>query len=282
MKSNQIIFKGLSLIVILSFFSCGSNYKHSFTEEEINNVVSKSLQHPIILQKKGIKISEINDYPRFSDVSLNLLTDNVRFRLGKNNLEFDIKKFNLGERTVEENNTGFKLNKSGQNLCVITNSEDPNYYYSERVEKYFEKTDKYLFAYLSRSYGVSLKAKTAYGFYKLEMNESDGNLVRETKQKLIYLNSPSQGDIFSKNSKILLDFFLVNHTIKEQRGYLELSINDVSFVLNKWAPFSIEGLDYGKYRVQLKAFTKEGKEIETLKMKNSFVDFEVKEEAVFE
>lgn len=282
MKSSKIIFRRLSVVVVLVFFSCSSKFEHSFTEEEINDVVSKSLQQPIILEKKGIKISEFIDYPRFSDVSLDLLTENVRFIYGKNNLEFNIKKFNLGEQTVEESATGFKFNKSGQNLCVINDSEDQSYFYSERVEKYFDKTDQYLFAYLSRSYGVALKSESSFGFYKLDMNESDGNLTKENKQKLIYLNSPAKGDIYGKSSKILLDFFLVNHKINEQGSYLELTINDVSFVLNKWAPFIIEGLDYGKYSVQLKAFTKDGKEIETVKMNNSFVEFEVKEEAIFE
>lgn len=261
---------------------CNSKFEHSFTEEEIEEEVKKHTVHPLIIEKKGIKLTEFVDYPPFEDVTLSLLTENVRFRQGKNNLSFNINKFNLGEKTVAETEVDLKVNQAGQNLTLVTSNNKLQKHYRGEFEYEFAEGTNYFLTYLSRSYEVSLKAQGSFALFKAVTDQIKGEISVDKNEKMLVLNNPLQGESFKKDTKILLDFFLVNFSLEGTGNYLILTINNELFKLKKWSPFMIEGLDYGVYEIELKAFNQKGEQLKGAILKSPKVTIEVKEDIVFE
>jgi hypothetical protein len=71
--------------------------------------------------------------------------------------------------------------------------------------------------------------------------------------------SRPKGEYVGENAKkVMLDFYLIN-TDLEDRGYLvRASINGVSFDLDTWQPFFIEGLQEGENTITLELLDSEG------------------------
>jgi hypothetical protein len=253
-------------------FSCGSEYQHEFTEEQIKEQVGKYNSRPLILEQGNIVITEVIDIPPFEDVTLELMRENVKIRQGSNKLEFTIQKFILGEKTVAETEKGLVKENSGQYLMVVSEGEDKNY--SNHVKKDFVKGDNQLLAFLCRSYGVSLKSADAHLFYNINVNNLDGKITKNTKSTFLYLNAPERGKKFRVSDPILLDFFLVNFAIQKQGNFLKLKIDNNEFELYKWCAFTVSGLEVGEHKISLQAYNKEGKPMsgELLKRENATIE----------
>lgn len=274
------VLKSIIFSFVLLLISCGQEQTHNFSKEEIEKEVKAQLIRPIVLEKESVKLIEVVDIPPFEGVSIQLLHNNVSFNQTNNRFEFDIKKFNLGEKTIEELETGLKLNALGQYLKIFKGSVNNDKYYSGIVEQNLSKGENYLLAYLCRSYGVSLKSKGASVYYKIDVNQGESTLQEEKKKPVLLINSPKKNEIFNKKSKILLDFFIVNLDIGKGGNYLKVSVNDVSFNLYKWSPFVLTGLDYGKHKIKVSVCDKKGNSI--IEELTKEVEIEIKEISVFE
>ena len=103
---------------------------------------------------------------------------------------------------------------------------------------------------------MSVKTKDAYVLRELPAGDAvDG--FDETAPHLFY--SRPKGSYEGEDAKkVMLDFFLVN-TDLEGAGYMvRASINGVSFEIDKWQPYFIEGLPEGESTIELALLDSEG------------------------
>lgn len=270
----------LSLLVTLAF-GCGSANNKEFTEEEIEQELAKYSSRGAIYTQKGIKLTELLDFPPFEDVSLSLLSKNVNFKPGKNKLEFDVLKFNLGEKTAEESLLGIKTIEGGQRLLLSEiNSAEHNAVFSNNAEREFKEGENFLLCLLQRSNRITLKGKEAKKLYKITILDN-GSSIEESKEKVLKILSPFPKENAVVESKILLDFIVFNEAISEKGSFLLVQIDDLQFKIFNDSPYVIEGLEAGKHEIKVSLMSKEGKLIESNLPTVDQISFEVTEETGF-
>lgn len=244
--------------VLLS--SCGGNDDENFTKEEIAEVLAIANYSPIILERGGIKLTEFTDFPPFEDVETSIATQNQTFKMGMNKIEFKNKFFNLGEKTAEETIHNVRLNEGGQYLGVLT----PKKPTEKVIQSYFEtdvdKGDNYFLCFLSRSYDVSVRNPKASFLFKINADPSGCYSETNLADTVVALLQPNGHYSSTEKNKIMFDFFLKNVSL-DGGNYLSVLIDNVEFKIEKWAPFIIQGLDYGKHIIEIDLRNKEGKSI---------------------
>jgi len=268
------------LVVVLLSFSCGSEYQHEYSDEEIKEELSKYNFRPVIIEQGNLVLKEVVDIPPFEDVSLELMHKNVKFRQGSNQLDFDLKKFVLGERTVAETETGLTKEVSGQYLMVV--GDEGNKYFSKHLKKDFSKGKNHLLAFLCRSYGISVKSDNSYTFHDININGLDGEISKNDKSPFLYLNTPEKEKKLTVSDPVLLDFYLVNFNIKKGGNYLVLKIDQQEIKLTKWCAYTVSGLSVGEHTFSIKAFNKEGSPLSGNLLEKVSTTFQITEGLIFE
>ncbi|MFM7021436.1 MAG: hypothetical protein ACKOXB_00545 [Flavobacteriales bacterium] len=248
------MYKYLVLALCFALTACGG--EEEATEKMVEDApLNNQLQEKklIILSKNGILLTEFNDFPVFSDAELNLISPkNGKARMGKNDFEFEVKKFPLMTRTAEEDKTGLKTEKEGQHIKFIYSGHLPKITNSSAIEENLSPGENYIFAVLSRSYNLSVHAAEK-GFLMSKISILDNSSKIETaKGSHMVPISPVGEYPYEKSKKILLDFFLVNTQLSEKGNYVLVTIDDTEFIIRKWAPFMIEGLEPGMHSVSFK------------------------------
>ncbi len=277
MIKKIIILNTLFLLV-----ACQSNIEHNFSKEEITEESKKFGQRSIILENKGIRLVEIIDFPVFEDVTLDFLSKNAKYLEGKNKVEFAIKGFNLGEKTVAESDLELPLEEGGQYLLLSDINGKKHKKFSSHSEIELNQGENYLMAFLTRSYKMTLKSKSANLFLKITTTSSDGNISFEKSEPFVFLNAPEGSYDITKHKKILLDFSLFNIDINKKGNHLSVNIDGNEFKLFKSAPFYIEGLGIGKHSIKITLKDNKNEVLKGKLIKEITRDFEITDSSLFE
>ena len=253
----MIRFTLLSLVVLLT--ACSQGNISNINPDEIDAAFSEHVDI-IILEDKGVKITEANDFPLFLDCCLNFITPKANAFFGPNEFEFGIKNFDLIGSTVDEKKKGVRLNDKGQFLYVIKNRNEITRVNSTKFAFDLSHGVTNYFIAPSRSYEMSIKNDSSYLAFEYDVEE-DSCSFKEIKEPAIYLCSPSGIYPNSHSDKVLLDFFVINTEINEQTRVKITIDKDVHFIVNKWAPFYVEGLKSGNHTIKLQLVDKDGNQI---------------------
>ena len=157
---------------------------------------------------------------------------------------FDVENYKLGNQTEKTLVSDLANSDKGQHIHFITNNEPYSAHYEGKFEKYIEENNSIILAFLSRSYHESVKNKNAY---VLMQTGEKYNLDKE----YIFYSRPKSNYSGSASEKILLDFYLVNTEISKEGNRVRVTINDQEFMIYKWAPYYIEGLQKGEATIKI-------------------------------
>ena len=272
----------LGLGVIFGIVSCSNSGRQTIEEEEVIAQLEQHRYRPQIIVVDEIKITEVLDYPPFEDVSLKLITENVRFRPGKNRMEFIVGKFFLGEQTAEESEMNTSINEGGQYLLLV----DPitgnrSKYYAPNLEMELMLGPNYLASILVRSNNISLKGDSALQLYQIatESATAQKTAVEECKALYIDLVSPEPNQVFMGEQKILLD--VVSNNMDWTKYNVKLKLDGKEVVLSNNNPYLIEGLTYGKHNVSIQLIDEGGKPVKSLLPTSKKYSFEISEDSGF-
>lgn len=275
----KYLFQVIGLLCLMT--ACINEQQYDISQEQIDEVVNKAMDDPIIYKKGGITLTELRDIPPFDDINLALVSNNVDFRQGDNVLSFDISKFNLGERTVNENETNVLVNPSGQYLSVERLGAARTKTFSKNVQVNLNHGVNYLYANLVRSYNVSLRSDSSFVFVKIN-TESNEPVVEEKSKAYLNINFPSNGDKFTER-QVLLDFTLLNAESLKKNYQVEVLIDETKFIVGKQAPYVISGLEIGKHKIVVVVVDKDtGKEITGELLQKQTVEIEIRDATVFD
>tara|TARA_B110000211_G_scaffold228124_1_gene283851 strand:+ start:116 stop:955 length:840 start_codon:yes stop_codon:yes gene_type:complete len=258
--------KFLSIICsVLFLFSCGGDEELDFSDEKINEAIKLGNYSAIVLERDGIKLTEVFNIPKFKAVEASLEAENQRFSLGENKIEFQTKKFNIGQRTVDQDIHKVRNEERGQYLSVTRNNGPAVKQYGTNIEANLKNGENYFLCFLNRSYDISLKVPKASILFKIDATPngcSSNTNVTDTAAYVIH--QPSGIFTGLETGKILLDFYLKNISIGKNGNYAVVKINQTEFKLSKWAPYWITGLKKGKHIITIEIFSKDGKKINSV------------------
>lgn len=262
--------------------SCGGGDDEDIDQEKLNAAIKEANYSPIILERGGIKLTEVYNIPQFENVKLTLETNKQRFKLGENKIEFKSKYFNLGQKTVNEKDFALPNESMGQHLGLITNRGEFSKKYSNELVANVDTGNNVYLGYLNRSYDMCLKTDSASFLIELKANENGISYNGKLTDTAYAISQPTGIYTGISKEKIIVDFVLKNISIGNNGNYAILTIDNVDFKISKWASYQMTGLTNGKHKLSVQLYNKEGKKIESIFADNCVSEIELKNINLFE
>lgn len=266
----------------IQLFSCGGEKEVTFSDEEIKAFESELKQRPIVIERNGIKLTEVTDIPVFSNASLNLLSNNIKFQPGNNLIEFDVEGFNLGETTVESKNYQAGKSINSQSILIVGDDNKNTQVYEAKANLNLKLGSNKKVAFLNRSYNICLKHPEASCFFEINIDNNGSSLQTNFSDSLLYVTLPRGEYSGNDVNNLIFDFYLANINIGNKGNYLSLFIDEVEFKIFKYAAYRIEGLKFGKHIISAKLKNEKGEVIENVISEDNTYTFELTEISIFE
>ncbi|MCB0791134.1 MAG: phosphopeptide-binding protein [Flavobacteriales bacterium] len=172
--------------------------------------------------------------------------------------DFSVSGFELKQQTPDAPERGCANSPDGQHIHFILNNEPYLAKYEPSFTEKVEPGHNVLLAFLSRSYHESVKDPSAFVVKEFDMpGNSDvrGNIDRYAN---LFYSRPKGDYKKSDGERVLLDFYLVNAALSPEGLRVRATIDGQSFLLTKWAPYFIEGLELGEHTVRLELVDRDG------------------------
>lgn len=203
-----------------------------------------------------IKLTKLEGSPAYETAQL--VNKNINFDEQEHFFQFDVTDYLLGEQTEKEFSFDLANSAKGQHIHFIVNNGPYSAFYSSHFKKKLEESNNVILAFLSRSYHESVKNPNSFFLTQI----GDGEKIDLTKDFLFY--SRPKGVYKGKDTeKLLLDFYLVNTNISPSGNKVKATIQDAEFIIDKWAPYYIEGLPKGEISIKLELIDEKGELIDT-------------------
>lgn len=271
----------ISLFTI-HLFSCGGEEEITFSDEEIKAFESELIQRPIVIERNGIKLTEVTDIPVFKNASLKLLSNKIKFQPGTNLIEFDVDGFNLGETTVESKNYQVGKSINSQSILIVGDNNINTQVFEAKANLNLKLGSNKKVAFLNRSYNICLKQPQASCFFEINIDENGSSLQTNVQDSLLYVTLPRGEYSGNDINNVIFDFYLANISIGNKGNYLSLFIDEVEFKIYKYAAYRIQGLKYGKHIISAKLKNENGEIIKNVISDDNTYTIELSEISVFE
>lgn len=173
--------------------------------------------------------------------------------------KFSIKGYVLREQTTDAGERGCANSPDGQHLHLIINNKPYLAKYDSVFREKLEPGHNVVLAFLSRSYHESLKEVGQYQITDLFLPGGGGVPEHDyLNAQNLYYSRPKGEYKKSESTKILLDFYLTTTTLSDNGDRVRATIDGEPWILTKWAPYFIEGLELGEHTVRLELLDKNG------------------------
>lgn len=203
-------------------------------------------------EKGGLKVYAMEDSYAYPDA--NLTTD---FEGGKVypsgesiSFNFDVENYELGIQTPDVEERGLAFSEKGQHIHHILNNEPYHAHYMPNLANDLEDGHYVMVAFLARSYHESIKNGQSFAVTQFDVG-SAGEQTDLSAPHLVYSRPKSTYTGPEECGKLMLDFYLLNTDLAADGNKVRATINGNEFVLPKWAPYAIEGLEYGEVNIKL-------------------------------
>ncbi len=185
-------------------------------------------QEVLVLEKDGIKLTEIKAEPSEAILTLNTKS----FKEGVNKLNFVVE--------------GVK----DYNISYLAN----NYYLTQFSSDVFEMEFMYgnnvFLAFLTDKNNIAIKSNKGCVLKNAVVGVE--NMFDMNQPHLFYYLPKEQ------TTNPILDFYLVNTTIKENGNKVKVTINQTEFIIEKWAAYQISGLPNPQNSIRIQLIDKNG------------------------
>jgi hypothetical protein len=99
---------------------------------------------------------------------------------------------------------------------------------------------------------ITTTLRANYGRYDKETDNFD------LKGQHMFYSRPKGEYVGNDTKKIMLDFYLINTNLSPEGNKVRATINGTEFMLDRWLPYSIEGLPMGQTKIKLELLNSAG------------------------
>lgn len=213
-----------------------------------------------IFNANGIRVYAKTTTDNFPTASLTELTSKEEVKIGKNTFNYKVEAYKLKNQSPSANTNALANSGKGQHIHFILNNGPYQAKYEPNFEVELKEGSHLVLAFLSRSFHESVKNKEGFVLKQYFLNSND-TLANIDKDPLLFYSRPKGTYKMSDAQKILLDFFLVNATLAKNGNKVKVHVNENSFVVDKWQPYIIEGLQKGEHTIQIELIDKNNKPV---------------------
>ncbi|NMM49786.1 phosphopeptide-binding protein [Flammeovirgaceae bacterium KN852] len=244
------------LAILIVGVSCTTTKDGS---EEESTEDSSAMVEEVITEKPAITISPVNNSPEFEDSMLEMMSpsESGSMEQGMVQFNFNVKNYTLASQTQDADIKQCANSAKGQHIHLILNNQPYSAHYDANFEKELEAGHYVSLAFLSRSYHESLKNPDAYVIRQFTVGDVDAEPADLTQPHMFY--SRPKGEYSGADiKKVLLDFYLLNTDLSSEGNKVRATINDDTFLIDKWQPYFIEGMSMGENTIKLELIDSEG------------------------
>jgi hypothetical protein len=209
-----------------------------------------------------ITLTPLTGSPAFEEATLSL-TSAEPGEAGDYNFAFDVQNYELGTQTKSIPDNGLANSGKGQHIHFIVDNSPYSAHYesSFSTDKLSEPGNHVVLAFLSRSYHESVKnmgeGATSYFIDQYQIGDDEAEQADLSAPHMFYSRPKGtyKGDDIKR---LMLDFFLLNIDLSPDGNKVRATINGTEFMIDKWQPYVIEGLEPGEVKVKLELLDAEG------------------------
>ncbi len=251
----------LLAIVLVFTIACEDSKKEADKAEESEETTTN------VEEKSQVKFYELEGSPDFPDAKLTMLAPtSPMVEEGEVEFAFQVENYNLKDQTSNAGENGLANSGKGQHVHFILNNGPYSAHYDEAFMKDLPQGEHLVLAFLSRSYHESVKNENSYTLAKLSVGEptEDQKLDVDFEAPHLFYSRP-KGTYKGKEQtdKVMLDFFLLNAELAKDGHKVKVTINgNDEFMVDKWAPYVMEGLPMGENTIALELVDAEGNYVE--------------------
>lgn len=214
----------------------------------------------LVGEKGGLKVSELLGSPKFPAARLAQTTpaDGAKLAPGKVAFSYEVRGYALTEQTVAD--PPLANSAKGQHIHFILNNGPYLAKYTPSFEVDMPEGHNVVLAFLSRAYHEALKTPGAAAVKLVTVGNPSEAKPDLTAPHLFYSRPKGTYDAAGRRM-LLLDFYLVNTTLSKGGNQVRATLNGHAFMLSRWVPYVVEGLQPGPLTVELELVDKDGKMI---------------------
>jgi len=246
-------------VILLAFFTLSCNDSKKVADAK--PLVAGSDVLLWSAQKEGITLREIYSiqFPQ-AHLSMEVPVNGTSVTDDSVSFSYRVENYSLGVMTGDYIEKSCANSAQGQHIHQILNNEPYTAHYNQSFKKNLADGHYVCLSFLSRSYHESIKDKAACQLSQFIVGEGQYEAF-DTKAPHMFYSRPKGTYVGMDTEKILLDFYLVNCTLSEKGYNVKATINGTIFLLNKWTPFTIEGLPMGENIIQLELIDAKGQTV---------------------
>jgi hypothetical protein len=216
-----------------------------------------------LLSSGGLTLVPMTDSPSFEGAALELhgIDQGSNLEPGPTSMHFAVTNYELGVQTPDAVGKGIANSGDGQHIHLILNNGPYSAHYEESVEVEFTPGYYVMLAFLSRSYHESVKSPGAAVVTDFTVGGEPSAEVDFTAPHLFY-SRPKGTYKGADIERLMLDFYLVNADLSADGYKVRATINGNEFLLTRWVPYLIEGLEPGTVTIQLELLDSAGNWVE--------------------
>ena len=223
-------------------------------------------QESEVSDNENVRLVEMRTGDEFANAQLKLTSPdkgNSNLSAGENAFEFEVKNYQLGAQTPDVDQQMCANSSKGQHIHFILDNAPYVASYSPIIKSNLSIGHHVLLAFLSRSYHESIKSKKAFVLTEFNVGELAKDTFDEKSPHLFFSRPKGEYVDPKETNRVMLDFYLVNCDLSPNGYKVKATIDGKEFLIDKWAPYFIEGLKLGQRKVKLELIDKNGNSVKS-------------------
>ena len=214
------------------------------------------------MESNGIRLTPFSDSPKFPEAQLQMRTPIANSTVPSGEVAFDyqVTNFLLTKMSGGPHMAEMANSMKGQHIHNIVDNEPYTAHYETRFTKPMNDGQHVVLSFLSRSYHESLKHRGAYDLRIVNVGNTKpaATPMLDVRAPNLFYSRPKDTYSGADAKRIMLDFYLVNTTLEPGGNRVRATINGTEFMLERWLPYTMEGLPAGENTVKLELIDASG------------------------
>lgn len=250
MKASALL---LGSVFLLGLGACDSARQTSDTPTSATAESVNTTPRAEAIENNGIRFTPFEDSPKNPEAMVQLKSPVAGSTVpsGAVAFDYDITNFQLTKMTGGMHADEMANSEKGQHIHNIVDNEPYTAHYTTEFTKNIPDGQHVILSFLSRSYHESLKHPGAHDLRVITVGKVTTPLNFNTKAPHLFYSRPKDTYSGKDAQKVMLDFYLVNTTLAPDGNKVRATINGTEFMLDRWAPYMMEGLPMGENTLKL-------------------------------
>jgi hypothetical protein len=204
------------------------------------------------MEKGGIKLTSFNDSPKMAEAGMRLVEPvGSSLPAGPVDFRWELTNFALTKMTGHDHSKEMANSMQGQHIHFIDNNQPYVALYEPKTTQNLTEGYHVILSFLSRSYHESLKHATAHDLRVVTVGKPKETNTFDVKGQHMFYSRPKGEYTGNDTKKVMLDFYLVNTMLSPEGNKVRATINGNEFMLDRWTPYTMEGLPMGENKIKL-------------------------------